>query len=253
MKYKVSVITPTYNVEKTISETLNSIKNQTYTDIEHVIVDGNSNDETINIIKNYIKYNYVNSKIIIEEDKGLYDAINKGINIATGDIIGILNADDTFYNNNVIEDVVKRFQLEKNLDAIYGNIIFISNHNPDKSIRNYNSKNWNPNKFAWGIMPPHPSFFCKKLIYLELGLYKINYKIAADYELLIRYLFINKINVKYTDMITTKMRMGGISTSGFKSVLLLNKEILRACKENHISTNYFKLYLKYFIKIFEYI
>jgi glycosyltransferase involved in cell wall biosynthesis len=250
MKYKVSIITPTYNVEKTINDTLNSIMNQTYREIEHIIVDGNSKDNTINIINGYKN---INSKIIIENDKGLYDAINKGIKIATGDIIGILNADDIFYNNRVIEDVVEKFEIETCLDAIYANIIFIKDNNPNKTIRNYNSKYWKPIKFAWGNMPPHPSFFCKKRIYEELGLYKLNYKIAADYELLIRYLYIHKINVKYVDIITTKMRIGGISTSGIRSILLLNKEILRACKENRIYTNYFMLYSKYFFKILQYI
>ena len=245
---KVSIITPTYNVENTLQDTLNSVLNQSYNNIEHIIVDGCSIDNTKKILESY---NNNNSKILIESDCGLYDAINKGIQLATGDIIGILNADDVFFDNDTISNITKHFINDNNLEACYGNIVFISNSN--KIIRNYNVKNWTIHRFQWGFMPPHPSFFCKKNVYEKLGLYKIDYKIAADFELLIRYLYIHKIKIIYIPLNTTKMKTGGISTSGFKSIFVLNKEILRACKSNGLYTNYFMLYLKYFKKILEFI
>ncbi len=245
---KVTIITPSFNVESTIKDTLNSVGFQTYKNIEHLIVDGNSTDKTLEVFQTNKN---LTSTIISEPDNGLYDAINKGILMASGEVIGILNADDVFYDENVISRIVDQFDVNENLDAVYGNIIFTKKLNLNKTVRVYNSAKWNLNKFAWGFMPPHPSFFCKKEVFNRLGLYKLDYKIAADYELLIRFIHVNKIKVRYLSMITTVMRTGGISTNGIKSNITLNREILKACKANNLYSNYLMIYSKYFFKIFD--
>jgi glycosyltransferase involved in cell wall biosynthesis len=243
---RISIITVCFNSVKTIESAIQSVIQQNYVDLEYIIIDGGSNDGTIEIIK---KYRDKISKYISEPDRGIYDAMNKGIGMATGEIVGILNSDDLFNNENVISSIVSVFQKGKYLNAVIADVVFFNGNN--KVIRNYSSKNWSGKKFAWGFMPPHPSFFCKRSVYEEFGLYKIDYKIAADYEILIRFLLINEINYKYVSMITTKMRLGGASSKNLNSIITLNREIKRACFENHIYTNYIMIYLKYFIKILE--
>ena len=244
---KISIITVSFNSAKTIEKTLESVKNQSYTDIEHIIIDGLSNDNTISIVKTF---NHV-SKVIIEKDYGIYDAINKGIKLATGDIIGILNSDDVFYDNEVVTNISNTFKLNKNLDSIIGDIIFINNN--ERIHRKYSASNWKPKKFTWGMMPPHPSFYCKKSIFDKFGFYRIDFKIAADYELMMRFLLVNKITYMYIPMVFVKMSLGGASTKNLYSKLLINKEVLNACKINNINTNSFKIYTKYFFKIIDFI
>ncbi len=244
---KISIITVCFNSEKTIEKTILSVLSQNYSNIEYIIVDGQSMDNTLEIINNYIDKI---DCIISEPDKGIYDAINKGILKATGEIIGILNSDDEFYDNTIISKIVSHFLDNTALDSIIGDVVFENNR--QQIVRNYSSKNWNENKFSWGFMPPHPSFYCKKDIYNKLGLYKTDFKIGADFELLIRFLKIQKINFEYISLIMVRMKTGGVSTRGFKSLYIINKEIFNACKINGIKTNYIKLYSKYFIKIFEY-
>lgn len=244
---KISIITVCFNSVKFIETTILSILEQSYQDIEYIIIDGGSTDGTVEVIKKYDKSIH---KWSSESDDGIYDAMNKGICFATGDIIGILNSDDSFYNKDVISNIASCFLTNIKLDAVISNIVFINNQN--RIIRNYTSKNWNINKFAWGYMPPHPSFFCKRYLFENFGVYKTDYKIAADFEILLRFLHIYKISFKYIPLITTKMRMGGASTKNFKSIFTINKEIRRACLENQIYTNYIMIYLKYFSKIFEF-
>jgi glycosyltransferase involved in cell wall biosynthesis len=244
---KVSIITATYNSASTIRDTLESVANQTYKDIEHIIVDGLSNDETLEIVREYPHV----AKIISEPDQGIYDAINKGIQLAQGEVVGILNSDDFLSSNFVITKIVESFN--EDTDAIIADITFVSPSDVSKTIRYYSSKNWRPNLFRWGFMPPHPSFYLRKEYYDNFGLYKNSYKIAADYELLIRMLYINKLNYKYINLQTVTMRTGGVSTENFMSRYTLNKEIIKACAENGIYTNMIMLVLKYFIKVFEFL
>ncbi|UZR95489.1 glycosyltransferase family 2 protein [Chondrinema litorale] len=247
--FKVSIITISYNNVSTILDTIKSVGSQTYSNIEYIVVDGASNDGTLNIIK---KNQDIISKYISETDEGIYDAMNKGIQLATGEIVGILNADDFFYNKNTLASVVEAFN-KYNVEAIFGDIVFVSDSNHDKVIRYYSAKKWHPDKFVWGYMPPHPSFFAKSDLYKKFGLFKTDYHIAADYELLIRFLKVNEVKYKYLPIVTTKMRMGGASTKNLYSNYLLNKEIIRACKENGLYTNVFMVYSKYIKKIFEFI
>jgi glycosyltransferase involved in cell wall biosynthesis len=244
---KISIITVTYNSALTVKDTLESVASQDYGDIEHVLIDGASTDETVAIIESF-----PNVKWVSEKDKGLYDAINKGIQMATGDIIGILNSDDFFPNNGVISTIVNEFK-NNNTDAVFGNIAFVRPANLQKVVRLYSSKKFTPEKFAYGYMPAHPSFYVKKACYTQIGLYQLNYKIAADYELLMRFIYKQKISYKYIEKVLVYMRTGGVSNKNWLSRYTLNKEIIRACRENGVTTNMAILSLKYFSKVFEYI
>lgn len=245
---KVSIITISFNSVKTIEDTINSVLSQTYQGIEYIIIDGSSNDGTKEIIgtfKNGI------SKFISEPDKGLYDAINKGIQIATGDIVGILHSDDFFYNNMVIEKIVKAFD-ENEIDAVIGDVQFVDPVKTSKVVRYYSSKKFTPEKFRFGVMPAHPSFYVRRKLFENFGSYKTDYKIAADFELALRFLLIHRIRYKYLQMPFVSMRRGGVSNESIGSNITLNKEIARACRENGISTNYFLIYSKYLTKIFQF-
>lgn len=244
---RISIITVCYNAADTIESTILSVVNQDYDKIEYIIIDGGSKDNTADIVSKYRK----NIDLFIsEKDNGIYDAINKGIQAASGEIIGLLNADDEFFNNSVVSDIAKTFIHQPELESVIGDIVFVNKF--DKIIRKYSSNNWAIHKFEWGFMPAHPSFYCRKSVYGNLGLYDTEFKIAADYELLIRFLKVNKITFQYLPMIFVKMKLGGVSTSGFSSLITINKEIYLACKRHGINTNYLKLLLKYFIKIFEF-
>lgn len=245
---KVSLITVTYNSELTLRDTIESVMKQKYPHIEYIIVDGKSKDATIEIIKEYEKK--IPLKWMSEPDTGLYDAMNKGIEMATGDIVGIINSDDFYHKDDSITRVVAGFE-DDDTDCVFADMRYVNPNNLGKTVRYYSSKNFNPNKFRWGYMPGHPTFFVRRKYFETLGLYKTNYRIAADFELLIRFLYKNKLNFRYLPTDLLKMRIGGKSTQSIKSNLVLNSEIIRACKENGIYTNIFMLYLKYFVKVFE--
>lgn len=248
---KISVITVTYNSEMTVKDTIESVLSQEYKDYEYLIVDGASTDNTVNIIKEYELKFEGRMRWISEKDNGMYDAINKGLRLVTGDVVGIINSDDFYHHKNVFNIIADNFTQNKDIEAIYGDVRFVNPDNLDKTVRYYSSKNWKPWRFRYGFMPAHPSFFTYKKNFEKYGYYKCDYRIAADYELLIRHLYTNKVPCKYVAFDFLKMRTGGISTNGFKANVLLNKEIVRACKENHIWTCLPLLFLKYFIKVFE--
>jgi glycosyltransferase involved in cell wall biosynthesis len=245
---KISIVTVCYNSEKTITNTIESVIKQDYKNIEYILIDGCSIDSTLNIIK---KYSDRISKVISEKDNGIYDAINKGIKLATGDIVGILNSDDVFYDNQVVSRIANAFDSNINLDSVIGDIIFVNKN--DKVHRHYNAKNWTPENFEWGMMPPHPTFYCKKNLFDKLGYYLNDFKIAADYELMMRFLLVNNITYQYLPYKFVKMSLGGASTKNLKSKIQINKEVLYACRINNVKTNFFKIYSKYFKKILEYI
>lgn len=246
---KVSVVTVVYNCVNTIQGCIKSVLGQDYDDVEYIVVDGGSKDGTLDVIK---QYEGRIAKFVSEKDNGIYDAMNKGIKMATGDVVGILNADDFFYSEDTVSKIATAFKNNPKLEATIADIVFVNEEN-DRILRHYSAKRWRPTKFAWGYMPPHPSFFCKRELFEKLGYYKTDYKIAADYELLIRYLLFGKINYRYLPIITTRMRMGGVSTKNINSIITLNKEIRRACSENDLPTNYMKIYTKYIFKPFEFL
>lgn len=242
---KVSIVTVVWNNELTIKDAIESVLSQTYKNIEYIVVDGASTDGTVEVIKSY---GDKITKFISEPDNGLYDAMNKGIHLATGDIVGILNSDDFYIDELVIEKIVKEFE-EKGVDSVYADLVFVKPDNLDKTVRYYDSSHFTPTKFAYGWMPAHPTFFVKRWVYEKYGVFKIDYKIAADYELLTRFIAKYKISYSYIKKSIVKMRVGGASTSGIKSNYILNKEIIRACRENDIDTNWVKVLSKYPKKI----
>lgn len=247
---KISIITITFNSSITLHDTIQSVLSQSYPNIEYILIDGASKDDTVGIIKGYESKFTGRMRWISEPDKGLYDAMNKGIRMATGDIVGIINSDDFYHRPDVINKVAEAFQ-EDGIEAVYGDVRFVNPNNLDKTVRYYSSKNFSPKLFRYGFMPAHPTFFTYRRYFEEFGYYKTDYKIAADYELLIRFLYTHKLKSKYLPLDFMKMRTGGASTASIKSNILLNKEIVRACRENGIWTCMPLLFLKYFIKIFE--
>ncbi len=244
---KISIITVTYNSVNTLQKTIDSVNSQNHPNIEHILIDGSSTDGTLDLIKKGKIEKWVS-----EPDQGMYDALNKGIAMATGDIVGILNSDDYFHDVTILAQVAKAFE-DPEVDAIYGDIRFVNPNNPKKTQRYYSSKHWHPGKFAWGYMPAHPSVYIRKKFYDQLGTFKTDYNIAADYELLIRFLHTNKLRTKYLPLLMVDMLPGGLSNQSWKSRWLLNKEIVRACRENGIRTSLLKVSLKYFKKVFEYL
>lgn len=246
----ISLITVTFNSAKTLRDTIQSVIFQNYSDIEYIIVDGMSRDDTVDIIREYEPQFEGRLKWISENDNGLYDAMNKGICMSTGDVVGIINSDDFFHRNDVISRVAAAFQ-NKEVQAVYGDVRFVKPDNLNKTVRYYSSRKFRFTHFRYGFMPAHPTFFTYRKYFEEFGYYKTDYLIAADYELLIRFLYTHRLKAKYLSMDFMKMRTGGASTASIKSNILLNKEIVRACSENGIWTCLPLLFLKYTIKIFE--
>jgi glycosyltransferase involved in cell wall biosynthesis len=247
---KISLITVAYNSEATIKETIQSVLFQSFHNVEYIIVDGASKDKTVSIIMEYEPLFNGRLRWISEPDNGLYDAINKGIRMATGEIVGIINSDDFYHKDDRIALVAEAFE-DKTVQAVFGDVRFVHPDHLEKTVRYYSSRSFNPGKFSYGFMPAHPTFFTYKYFFDEYGYYKVDYEIAADYELLIRFLYTRKLKYHYMSIDLLKMRTGGISTASLKSNYILNKEIVRACKENGIYTNIFFLGFKYFYKIFE--
>jgi glycosyltransferase involved in cell wall biosynthesis len=242
---KVSIITVCYNSEVTIEDTLKSIQSQTYHDIEHIVIDGGSADSTNDIINRYAESVAIH---VSEPDKGLYDAMNKGIEFATGDIIGILNSDDVYATENSLSQLISGFDSSK-VDAVYSDLVHVSEFNLNKVTRLYSSRVFNKFLIRFGFMLPHPTFYVRKTIYDKLGLYKTNYRSAADFELITRFVS-NNVTLRRVPLVTIKMREGGVSSNGFRGRVQQNFEIVRACKENDIYTNILFVMLKVPYKVF---
>jgi len=227
---RISIITATYNSEKTIQDTLFSLENQTYNDIEYIIVDGSSKDNTLLVVGNNCKRV---SKLISEPDKGIYDALNKGILAATGDVIGFLHSDDLLAYNDAVADIADTF-VRTGCDAVYGDLEYVSQIDTSKRVRLWKSGAFNRFKMQLGWMPPHPSFYMKRSRYLELGNFSLDYNISADYDSLLRYILKNKISVAYLPKVLIKMRVGGISNRSFSSMVSKSLEDIRVMKSNGI-------------------
>jgi glycosyltransferase involved in cell wall biosynthesis len=243
----VSIITVCYNSGSTLRQTIESVLNQTYANIEYIIIDGGSTDGTVDIIEEYAGKGIF---FISEPDSGIYDAMNKGIKKASGDVIGILNSDDVYFNNNVINKVANEFK-ERKVDAVYGNLLMSKYDNINKYVRKWISGA--KKSFIWGWHPPHPALFIKKSCYDTFGLYKPNYDVSADFELMLRFFEVNKISSFYLDEVLVIMRLGGESTGSFKNILLGNINIKRAFKENKMPYFWIYPFIRVFKKIFQFI
>ncbi|WP_150468043.1 glycosyltransferase family 2 protein [Francisella sp. SYW-9] len=242
---KVSIITVCYNSAETIENTIKSVLLQTYQDIEYIIVDGGSYDTTLDILA---KYESRISKIISESDDGIYDAMNKGIALATGDIVGILNSDDCYSDSSVIDNIVKEFK-QNDKDMLFADLMFVNESS--KILRYYSAKRFTPNKLKFGIMPPHPTLFVKKSVYDKYGVYRLDFKIAADYEIFVRFLLVNRLSYTYLNKCIIKMLVGGVSTSNLQSKKIINQETMKALKINGIKANYWCISTKYVVKLLE--
>lgn len=248
---KVSIITVTFNSATTISDTIESVLRQTHKNIDYWIIDGKSTDETMEIVKNYEDRFNGRMHYISEKDKGLYDAMNKGISLCSGDIIGFLNSDDYFTSNDVIENIVKATK-NKNIDAVYGDIHFVKDSDQEQTVRYYSSALFSPFWLRFGFMPAHPSFYAKRKIYEDYGKYSLDYKIASDYDMMVRLFHKHKIKAKYIKKDFVTMRTGGVSTKNIKNRLLITREDVKACKRNGLYTNIVFISTKYLYKIFEF-
>lgn len=246
---KFSIITISYNAVKTIAYTLRSVAAQTYREVEHIVVDGNSNDGTQEIVT---RYNGCVAKFISEPDNGIYDAMNKGLELSTGDVIGFLNANDVYFNDNILLKVASLMESEE-LDAVYGDVEFFRAQNPGRTIRRYRSKYFSPKRIAMGWMPAHPSLYMQRRIYDHFGYFDTRYQIAGDFELVARMFHSNTLKYRYLPEVIVRMCTGGISTRGWRNTLLLNQEVLHACRKNGIATNPVLILSKYIGKLMEFL
>ena len=244
---KVSIITVCFNSSKTIEETIQSVLSQDYPNIEYLVIDGGSIDGTQTIIQ---KYQGKIASWVSEPDQGMYAAMNKGISMATGDVIGILNSDDVYVSSRAVSELMYVMSNAK-ADVVFADLILVDQNNLNKVLRYYDSGRFQPRKFRWGWMPAHPTVFVKKKYYDRVGLFALDYQIAADYEMLIRILAIEKAPFAYLPKPMVRMRAGGASTAGLSRNWILNKEIVRACRENGIYTNMAMLLLKLPFKLWD--
>ena len=246
---RISIISSCYNSELTITETLNSIELQTYDDIELIIVDGNSKDNTLNIIQNF-KEKFLNIKIISENDNGVYDALNKGIELASGDIIGFLHSDDIFKSNTVLSDIVLIFK-NNDVDGVYGDLQYVKSTDINNVIRNWKSRKFYPEMIKNAWMPPHPTLFLRKEVYEKHGYFDTSYKIAADYEFILRIFKDQFLKFEYLPKTITTMRLGGISNGSLRNIALKVKEDYRAMRKHKVG-NIFTLARKTLSKLDQY-
>ena len=244
----ISIITATYNSAKTLEKTLGSVLSQTYKDIDYWIIDGGSKDKTLDIVKKYEPLFGGRMHWVSEPDKGIYDAMNKGLKLATGDVVGLLNSDDYYTSNNVLAKIVDSIE---GYDAVYGDVHFVNDKNMDNVVRYYSSKSFRPWLLRFGLMPAHPSFYARREVYEKSGYYALDYKIASDYDMMVRLFMKTKIKAKYIPMDFVTMRLGGVSTNNWKNRLVITKEDIKACRRHGIYTNGFMISMKYFKKIFE--
>ena len=247
----ISLITATYNSGKTVEDTLRSVLAQTYKEIDYWVVDGGSKDDSMDIVRKYEPLFGGRLHWISEPDRGIYDAMNKGISHSTGDVVGILNSDDHFTSNDVLERVAAEMQADNTLDAVYGDIHFIKDGAPDRIVRYYSSKPFRPFWLRFGFMPAHPSFYARREVFEKHGLYSLDYKIAADYDMMVRLFLKHRIKAKYMPMDFVTMLMGGLSTKGVRSRVVLVSEDVKACLTYGFYTNRFMISLKFLYKIFE--
>ena len=245
---KISIITVAYNAEATIKDTLESVSSQTYDDVEYIVVDGLSKDRTVEIVK---AFQPQVSKFISEKDKGLYDAMNKGIALATGDIVGILNSDDFYANKEVLAHVAAAFK--PGIDAVYADLVYVSPEDPQKIVRTWKSGNYVDGSFRKGWMPPHPTFFVRREVYQKYGVFTDQLRSAADYELMLRFIHKHKISVAYLPEITVHMRAGGTSNASLKNRIRANKEDRRAWKMNGLKPGLFTFIRKPLSKLTQFL
>ena len=245
---RLSIITVAYNASRTINDCLDSVKNQTFA-AEHIVIDGKSGDGTMTIVESYRPHL---GAVISEADSGIYDAMNKGVLLATGDVVGILNADDFYVDDEVLGEVAKTFE-DPRIDACFGDLQYVDAKTPQKIIRQWKAGSYNPAKFYWGWMPPHPTFFVRSTVYEKYGLFNLDLGSAADYEIMLRFLLKHKINAVYLPRVLVKMRTGGASNATFKNRLRANIMDRKAWVINRLNPHPWTLVLKPIRKVPQYL
>lgn len=247
---KITVITVTFNSGRTIGDTIESVLRQTYKDIEYLIIDGQSTDNTLDIVRDYEARFGGRMRYVSEPDKGLYDAMNKGVAMAKGDVVGMLNSDDFFTSCDVLATVAEKMEND-NADAVYGDVHFVKDGDLQTVTRYYSSRLFSRGWMRFGFMPAHPSFYCRRKMYERYGLFDCSYKVAADFEHLLRLIYVNRIRTRYIHMDFVTMRTGGLSTSGLRSHKQIMMDHFNALRANGVYSNGFMLGLRYIYKIME--
>lgn len=247
---KISIITVTFNSGKTIRSTIESVLQQTYKDIEYIIVDGKSKDDTMEIVRSYETPFCGKMRYVSESDEGIYDAMNKGIAMATGEVVGILNSDDFYTSSDVLETVAKVMS-DSHIDAVYGDVHYVHKEHLDKCVRYYTSRPFHRYWMRFGFMPAHPSFYCRRSVYERYGTFDLSYKVAADFENLLRLIYVHHIRIHYIAKDFVTMRTGGASSSGLRSHKQIMNDHLRALKRNGVYSNPLLLGVRYPYKICE--
>lgn len=243
---KISVITVCYNSAATLARALQSVADQDWSDIEHIVIDGGSTDHTPQVLE---QFEHLTS-IVREPDTGIYDAMNKGLARVSGDVVCFLNADDQYASSTVLSRVAVQMQ-DHQLDAFMGDVCFFHETRPDRIVRRYRSERFTPARLAWGWMPAHPALFLSRAVVQRVGRFKVNYKIAGDFEYIVRAFHGQNLRYRHLPEVLVRMQSGGASTNGWRSKILLNQEVMRACRENGLQTNMFKLLMKYPVKMLE--
>jgi glycosyltransferase len=243
---RVSIITVSYNSEKTIESTIKSVRDQDWANIEYIIIDGGSTDGTSSAVQ---KYSGCISKYVSEKDEGIYDAMNKGIKIATGDVIGILNSDDTYFGPDVVSKAVRKMT-EARANLLYGDLVFVERNSTDIVKRRWQSGSVPSRGFKYGWHPPHPTVFVQKSIYANFGVFDLDFRISADYDLMLRFIEIHKVSTVYLPEEMVRMSLGGASTSGLRGFYSQTKEDLMVLKKNRYG-NVFTVILKKLRKLIQ--
>lgn len=248
---KVSIVTATFNSAATVGDTIESVLSQSHQDWEHVIVDGGSTDGTLDIIERYRERYGDRLSLSSAPDKGLYDAMNRGVVRATGDIVGILNSDDFYTRQTVLERLVGAFSADDSLDAVYGDIMYVDANDTSRVLRYYSSAGFRRWKMRLGFMPAHPSFYCRRTLYERFGTFDLDFRVASDFENLLRIIYVGRAKTLYMPMNFVTMRLGGASTSGMASHRVILRDHLNAYRKNHIHSGLFLDLLRYPYKLAE--
>lgn len=249
---KISIITTSYNSAHTLRDTMESVLRQTYTDYEYIVVDGASKDGTVDIIREYEPRFEGRMRWVSEPDRGIYDAMNKGVAMATGDVVGLLNSDDFYASDDILATIASEFSKSGNLDAIYGDVHYVDETDTTKVVRYYSSRKFTRKRMLMGYMPAHPSFYVRRECYEKYGSFDTSYRVAADFENLLRLIYVNKIHTRYVAKDFVAMRMGGASSSGFSSYLRIAADHFSAFKKNGLRPKYILYFLRYAKKLLEF-
>ena len=244
---KVSIITAVYNGGRAIAETLRSVAEQDYSDIEHIVIDGASSDDTVAAVRS--NGNRV-ARLVSEPDNGVYDAFNKGLRMATGNAIGFLNCGDTYLSRSVISRIAKELSV-LGTEAVFGDLLIVNEQRPTKVVRRYNSRRFAPNLMGYGLMPAHPTLFLRREVYQRVGEYDTQFRIAGDFEFCLRVFALNTVRYRYIPEPLVNMPRGGLSNRGWRSTWQITREMQRACALDGVRTNWAKLSLRIPLKIME--